>query len=74
MNFKKNVGKLDAILRVGIGGAMIYAGFFNADLIGDQIASVVLGVFGAIIFSSGIVSHCPLYNLIGFNSCNHNSE
>ena len=70
MAFKKNVGVIDAVLRVGIGAALIYAGFISTDLIGDSVASILLGIFGLIIFTSGIARRCPLYDLIGFNSCN----
>jgi hypothetical protein len=69
MLFKKNVGKLDAILRVGIGAAMIYVGFIDLTLINDSFASTLLGIFGSIIFLSGVSRRCPMYDLIGFNSC-----
>ena len=72
--YKKNVGTLDAVLRVGIGVGLIYTGFFATDLIDDSVASMILGVAGVIILVSGIFSRCPLYDLIGFNSCSHNSD
>ena len=70
MAFKLNVGKLDAVLRTGIGATLILFGFIYPDYIGDSFASTLLGIFGLIVFTSGIARRCPLYNLIGFNSCN----
>lgn len=68
MVYKKNVGALDAVLRIGIGGAMIYAAFINTDLIDDRLAAALLGILGLVIFVSGLLRHCPLYNLIDFSS------
>lgn len=69
MKLKRNVGKLDAILRVGVGAGLIYLGFLKPDIINDQVASYLLGIFGSILFLSGVFRFCPFYNLIGFSSC-----
>jgi hypothetical protein len=69
INIKCNLGWLDRVLRSGIGLLMVYLGFINGALITDAIAGVALGVFGAIILSSAIVCNCPLYKLVGFNTC-----
>lgn len=70
MKLEKNVGVLDAVLRVGIGLVLIYLGLAS-DMINDSIASTLLGIFGIVIFASGVFRNCPMYTLIGFNSCNH---
>jgi hypothetical protein len=70
MKIKLNVGGLDAILRLGIGSGFIYIGFINLEILNDQIASIILGIFGVIIFLSGAFRYCPLYIVIGFNSRN----
>ena len=70
MIFKRNVGTLDAVLRIGIGAVLIYVGFVSDDMIGDNVAATLLGIFGLIVFTSGVARRCPLYNLIGFSSCN----
>ncbi|MDH5485657.1 MAG: DUF2892 domain-containing protein [Gammaproteobacteria bacterium] len=74
MNFEKNVGRLDAVLRTGLGAGMGYVGLIDTGLIDDQVAAIILGVFGIVIFSSGIFRRCPLYSLIGFNSRTTNEE
>jgi hypothetical protein len=65
---KKNVGRVDRILRLGAGFAMIYIGFLSDGLLADKFASILLGSFGVIVFLSGLFKSCPLYLLIGFNS------
>lgn len=74
MAFKMNVGKLDAVLRVGVGAILIYVGFINTNLIDDNLSSTLLGIFGLIVFMSGVARHCPLYNLIGFSSCSKDQD
>ena len=68
MKLEKNVGMADRILRFGVSTFMIYLAFFDNSLIQDQLAAIVLGVFGIIIMLSAIVGACPLYGLVGFNS------
>ena len=67
--FKTNVGSIDRILRIVFGAAMIYIGFLSNGLLADHVASILLGSFGVIVFLSGVIKSCPLYLLIGFNSC-----
>lgn len=69
MAFKKNVGILDAILRLTSGAAVAFVGFSYTDFVSDNVSSTLLGIFGLIFFITGVVQNCPLYNLIGFNSC-----
>lgn len=64
-----NLGWLDRVLRSGIGLLMIYLGLIGKILITDAIAGIALGVFGVIILLSAIVCNCPLYMLVGFNTC-----
>jgi hypothetical protein len=66
--FKKNVGRVDRVLRVIFGAAMIYIGFLSDDLLSDKFARMLLGSFGVIVFLSGVFKTCPLYLLIGFSS------
>lgn len=68
MKIKKNVGNADRILRFGASLMMIYFGFFDSSVIADEIAAILLGIFGIIIFVTALISMCPLYNLIGFST------
>lgn len=75
MKFSRNVGGTDRILRFGFGSAMLFFGFVDNSFIADEVASIALGVIGAIILSTAIFGTCPLYDLIGFTSCmNHNDD
>ena len=68
MRLEKNIGMADRILRFGVSAFMIYVALFNETLLKDQLASLILGIFGSIILLSALVGACPLYTLIGFNS------
>jgi len=68
MTIKKNVGTTDRILRFGASLVMIYFGFINDTVISDQIASILLGNFGILIFLTALFNLCPLYNLVGLNT------
>lgn len=67
--FTKNVGRLDQVLRLVISTAMIYAGFVNAELIQDKFSSILLGVIGVVLMCTVILRSCPMYILIGWNTC-----
>lgn len=71
--FPKNIGRLDQVIRIVISTSMIYAGFVNAELIQDKFSSILLGVIGAILMCTVILRSCPLYILIGWNTC-HDSR
>ncbi|WP_165828126.1 MULTISPECIES: YgaP family membrane protein [Rhodovulum] len=56
----KNVGGIDRILRIVIGALMVIAallGYSNWLLI------------GIVPLATGLMSTCPLYSLIGLNTC-----
>lgn len=74
MKIQQNVGGIDRILRAGAGSAMLYVGFVDKVIITDQFSAYLLGLFGLIIFLSGVLGSCPMYNLVGFNSCGEKKE
>ena len=69
MGINKNVGTADRVLRLGTSAMMIYFGFFNDELVADSLAAMLLGGFGIIILVTAVISMCPLYNIIGLNTC-----
>ena len=66
---EKNVGGIDKVLRIGAGLVMFYLGFIDEVFITDELGSNLLGGFGFMFGMSGVLGMCPLYNLIGFNTC-----
>jgi len=58
---KANLGSLDRALRVGAGIALI--GLSVAGVIGPW------GYVGIVPLLTGLVSFCPLYAMLGLNSC-----
>jgi hypothetical protein len=57
---KLNVGGIDRILRIVVGLALV-----GWALTGGPVWSWV----GVVALGTGLVGFCPLYPLIGFNSC-----
>ncbi|MGY6705790.1 YgaP family membrane protein [Roseinatronobacter sp.] len=60
----RNVGGLDRILRILVGLALIAGFFLNAE------ASLRwLYLIGIVPLATGLMQTCPLYSLIGVNTC-----
>jgi len=59
--FATNVGRLDRVLRVGAGLALIAATL--AGLIGPW------GWVGVVPLATGLLRTCPLYTLLGLRTC-----
>lgn len=57
---KKNEGSIDRGLRVALGLALLAAGL---------IFSTPWALIGIIPLVTGIVGFCPLYRLVGLNTC-----
>jgi ammonia channel protein AmtB len=63
---KINMGDLDRVIRVAVAGLvlmMLYSGLVTGTW------SLILGIIAAIFIITGVVGNCPLYSLLGFNTC-----
>lgn len=58
---KANVGRIDRILRVSLGAALLSLLFFDP--------SNWVGVVGIVPLVTGAVSFCPVYRLFGLSTC-----
>ncbi|MBO7080926.1 MAG: DUF2892 domain-containing protein [Neisseriaceae bacterium] len=58
---KKNVGGIDRILRILVGVALI--ALTLTKVIG------IWGWIGVVPLATGLISFCPLYPLLGINTC-----
>ena len=62
----KNMGNTDKLIRLGI--AALIAVLYYMGVITGTIA-IVLGIFGVIFALTSLISFCPLYSLVGSNTC-----
>lgn len=68
MQFKRNLHTLDRIVRLVIGVGCFYLGFVDLSIIGNAIASTLVGIFGIINLFAGIFAYCPVYGLTGIST------
>lgn len=68
MSLNKNIGRLDQVLRGGIGILLIYLGFISG-AISDPFASNIIGGIGVINIFVAMIRVCPLYSVVGINTC-----
>ncbi len=59
--FRTNVGGLDKILRIVVGIALLAAGWFGP--LGWW------GLIGLVPLATGLLNTCPLYTILGLNTC-----
>jgi hypothetical protein len=63
---KKNMGSTDKIIRVVV--AIVFAGlYFSGTVVGTM--GYVLLALGCIFVLTSVVSFCPIYAIVGLNSC-----
>jgi hypothetical protein len=62
--FKTNVGGIDRILRIVVGLALLAGFFLNADA-----SYRWLYLIGIVPLATGLLSTCPLYSILGMNTC-----
>jgi uncharacterized membrane protein len=63
---KKNMGNIDRGVRVGI--AVVIGILFATNVISGVLAYILLGLSAVFVFTS-VVSFCPIYTLLGINTC-----
>ena len=63
---KKNMGNADRIIRILIAAVFAYL-YFGGVVTGT--AGIVLLVLGGVFVLTSLVSFCPLYTIVGLNTC-----
>lgn len=63
---KKNMGGLDKFIRIAI--ALVAGLLVYFEMVGDSLSFVLLAVAAVLVITS-LVGFCPLYGLLGMNSC-----
>ena len=63
---KKNVGNVDRIIRIVL--ALIMGILYFTGTVGGTVGLILLVLAGVFVLTS-LVSYCPLYSLVGLNTC-----
>jgi hypothetical protein len=63
---KKNMGNADRVIRIVL--AVIMAALYFTGTISGTLG-LVLVILGAVFVLTSLVSFCPLYTLVGLNTC-----
>jgi Protein of unknown function (DUF2892) len=63
---KKNMGSTDRVIRLLMAG--VFATLYFTGTVSGTIGYVLLAFAGIFVLTS-MVSFCPLYTLLGFNTC-----
>ena len=63
---KKNMGSSDRIIRLLL--AVVFAVLFFTNTV-TGIAGIILPVLAAVFVLTSLINFCPLYSMMGLNSC-----
>lgn len=63
---KKNVGNADRIIRIVL--ALIFAALYFSGTVAGTLG-LVLVVLGGVFLLTSLLGFCPLYTLVGINTC-----
>lgn len=63
---KQNMGNADRIIRILLAGVFAYL-YFSHTVTGTL--GLVLVILGGVFVLTSLVSFCPLYKLVGVNTC-----
>lgn len=63
---KKNMGTADRIVRILL--AVLFATLYFSGFVKGILGIILLG-FGIIFLLTSVVSFCPLYTVVGINTC-----
>lgn len=68
MSFKRNLHSLDRVIRAIIGIVCLYLGFIDTSIIGNFLASILVGIFGLINIFAAVMAYCPVYGVTGIST------
>ena len=63
---KTNMGSADKAIRIVL--AIVFAGLYITKLV-EGTVGIALLVFGGVFLLTSVISFCPLYTLLGMNTC-----
>jgi hypothetical protein len=65
---KRNVSKLDRIVRILLGIICSYIALFPTPVFANDMLRIFIGAFGAINLFTGIFAYCPLYKMANIST------
>ena len=68
---KKNMGNLDRITRIML--AVVFAALYFTEITTGTIG-LVLVIIGGVFLATSFISFCPLYTIVGINTCPKDEE
>ncbi len=75
MKIVPNMNRIDQVIRLLLGMAMVWFGFLDHSLIEDPFYGLLLGLFGVLNIGSALMRTCPVYMLAGISTCGrHNKQ
>lgn len=63
---KKNMGTADRVIRLII--ALVFAGLYFGGIVTGTLGLVLL-ILGGVFVATSLISFCPLYTIVGINTC-----
>ena len=63
---KKNMGSMDRIVRLAVAAVLIV--LYAANVVTGTLGIILL-VVAAVFMLTSVISFCPLYTLLGINTC-----
>ncbi len=63
---KKNIGSIDKIIRI-VAAIIVAVLYFTKTISGTT--AVVLGIVAAVLLLTSLINFCPLYVILGTNTC-----
>jgi len=64
-----NVGLTDRVLRILLAAILLGIGFLDNPIVSGSTTKTIIGAFALIPLLTGLFRYCPLYTLIGLNTC-----
>ena len=68
---KSNVGTTDKLIRIIL--AVVLGTLFLTNTVSDTLGMVFL-IFAIVLIATSLISFCPLYTLLGVNTCSINRK
>ncbi|WP_020677349.1 YgaP family membrane protein [Geopsychrobacter electrodiphilus] len=64
-----NVGQVDRVLRFVLAAVLLAIGVLDNPIVSGGTTKIIIGIFAVVPLLTGLFRYCPLYTLIGINTC-----